>query len=239
MSKKLISIGTVVAIAFAVAIVAAGDHSAVACDGNAKASTASATANCSSASAASLASSSGCSKSTAAVASAASCNKTASARVASSSSCNKSANVVVAGYGCNKSAAKTAGSGCSASSKVASGDCCDARNAVAGYTKKASEETPQEHATALKEIVDVIPAGNNKRLVLTGSMECGSCSHHATAACAPLLKTSDGKIYPLINNQLVSKMRHDESAKNGFEVSTRVKKLYGVKYLDVVAYKTL
>ena len=204
MSKKLMVIGTAVALMFALAIVVVAGNSAFACDKEAQASAASASTCSKSASAASVASSS--------------CCMGASASVASSSGCTRSAS-------------------------YASASCCDGKAAVAGYTKTGdkkacSKETAEEHAAAIAKITDEIPYRADKRLVLTGTMQCGQCSYEATASCAPLLKTVDGKVYPLAPGQILTKMKKTEAA-DGFEVTTRVKKIDGVKYLDVVAFKAL
>lgn len=145
----------------------------------------------------------------------------------------------VAGSGsarCSKSAS-VASAGCS---RTASFACTSGKAAVAGYTKASatSAETPEEHAAALKGIVSEIPYRESKRMVIAGNMACGSCSYDATASCAPLFKTVDGKVYPLVPGQLVDRMKNAEST-NGFEVTTRVKKMDGVKYLDVLAFKAL
>jgi hypothetical protein len=258
MSKKIMAIGTAIAFAFALAVVATGDEAAVACDKKeAKTTTASSKSCTKSASAAKVAStesasssccaaktasakvasskctrsasaakvaSSGCSKSTAALAS--SCDKSASARTASS--CDKSASARTASS-CNKAAG----------AKLASG-CCAGKAAVAGYSKEGkakAKETPEEHAAALKAVVDEVPAYESRRVVVTGTMACGHCSLEATATCAPLLKTTDGKVYPLAPSQMVKNMRHSDAAQ--FHVTSRVKNLYGVKYLDVQAFDTL
>ena len=207
MSKKLIVIGTAVALMFALAIVVAGGDSALACDKEAKASAASASSCSKSASAASVASSA--------------CCMGASASVASSSECTKSAS-------------------------YASASCCDGKAAVAGYTKtgdekacsKEAKEATEAHAAAIAKITDEIPYRADKRLVLSGTMQCGHCSYEATESCAPLLKTVDGKVYPLAPGQILTKMKKTEAA-DGFEVTTRVKKIDGVKYLDVVSFKAL
>ena len=85
----------------------------------------------------------------------------------------------------------------------------------------------------MKEIVDELPYREAKRVVLTGSVACGKCSYNLTESCAPLLKTSDGKVYPLIKSDFVKQMRHSSAAE--FKVSSRVRKMGGLSYLDIQA----
>jgi len=162
--------------------------------------------------------------------SAVACNKDASAKNASASLSCKSAAATTASASCSRSAA----------AKTASA-CCSSKNAVAGYTKAEKKQAKAEEAAArtaaLKEITDPLPYKNNKRVVVTGSMQCGSCSYKATAACAPLFKTIDGKVYALIQNGKWEAMH--KSGADTFEVSTRVTKRSGMKYLEVVAFKAL
>jgi len=166
--------------------------------------------------------------------------------------CDKSGKTAEAGYTkASKSScsSKTAEAGytkssCSAKGATASAG-CSGKSAVAGYEKASCSSNccsgtakASEQAMAVREVTDELPYGSNKRVVLTGSLACGKCTYKATASCAPLLKTADGKVYPLSpNSNLVNDMK---ASKGGtFEVSARVKKSYGTKYLDVVAFNTL
>ncbi len=138
--------------------------------------------------------------------------------------CCKSANAsaAMAGGSCDKGAAvHTAGAGksCGSAAQTAGAEGCD-------------------KSTKTAAAVDVVPYRENKRLVLTGSYECGHCGIGATAECSPMFKTADGKVYPLWNSERVSNLREAETAKN-VEISTVVKKVDGVKYLDVKSYKSL
>ncbi len=167
-------------------------------------------------------------------------NQTADAKTASAAcSATKTASAAC-------SATKTASAACSATKTASSSSCSfstssyasanrcksSGKAAVAGYSKKAENDN-----AALKELVDEIPLANNKRLVVTGAMECGKCTAKTTASCAPLFKTTDGKTYPLWKSSMVKNMQKDSASE--YEVSTRVKKVNGIKYLDVVAYKTM
>lgn len=224
------------------------------CTKSASAKTASAS-SCSKAATAKTASASSCSKSTAAkTASMGCCASGASAKTASMDHCNKSASAAkVASAGecnasaktasaCTKSAKTASASGCNKSAsaaKIASGACCDGKDAVAGYTKTGKEKKQSHEArfAAIKEITDEVPFREPKRLVLTGSMQCGHCSYDATASCAPLLKTTEGKVYPLLGSDLVKDMRKAGAAE--YKVSTRVKKVDGINFLEVTAFEAL
>jgi hypothetical protein len=147
---------------------------------------------------------------------------------AGSGSCceSKSASAASASGACDKSAAvKTAGAGGS----------CDKSTAVKTAGTSGSCEKSTKTAAAA---VDEVPYRESKRLVLTGTYECGHCGIGATAECAPMFKTADGKVYPLWNSERVSTLRNDKEVKN-VEIATVVKKVDGVKYLDVKSYKAL
>jgi hypothetical protein len=129
---------------------------------------------------------------------------------------------------CSQAAATTAmagGSGCSGDSKQAGATmhedkCCAA-------TKTAS----------LKGLVDDMPYKENKRVTLAGSYACGHCDLAKTDDCSPMLKTTDGKIYPLLQNARATELK-DAEGKN-VEVSGTVKKVEGVKFLEVKSFKVL
>jgi hypothetical protein len=135
-----------------------------------------------------------------------------------------------------------------AGATVASGTiACDKGSAVhtAGAGKScgsavetAGAEGCSKSTKTAAAAVDAVPYRENKRLVLTGSYECGHCGIGATAECSPMFKTADGKVYPLLDSERVSHLRDDNASKN-VEISTVVKKVDGVKYLDVKSFKTL
>jgi len=123
--------------------------------------------------------------------------------------------------------------------KTASAGCCQGKEAEAGYSKaqgccKAEGASQQ---AALKGIVTDLPYAERHRVVVAGTMECGHCTYKATAKCQPLLKTTDGKVYPLLQSNLVKDMRHDKTGT--FEVSSNVKVVNGIKYLDVKSYRSM
>ena len=106
------------------------------------------------------------------------------------------------------------------------------------WRPKMTKAALSEKKAALIEIVDDLPYRESKRLVLTGNMGCGRCSYQATAGCQPLLKTADGKVYPLIKNSIVKKMQGSDAG-SGFKVSSRVTRVDGVKFLQVTSFKVL
>lgn len=132
---------------------------------------------------------------------------------------------------------KASAAGATAASDMVSCDKASAaKTASAGKSCGSAVETAETKTAAAA--VDAVPYRENKRLVLTGSYECGHCGIGATAECSPMFKTADGKVYPLLDSERVSTLRDDNASKN-VEISTVVKKVDGVKYLDVKSFKTL
>jgi hypothetical protein len=89
----------------------------------------------------------------------------------------------------------------------------------------------------LKKVVDEIPEAERSRVVVAGTLECGHCTYDAVGTCQPLLKTADGKVYPMLRNHLIKKMHKSGAAK--VEVTSNVRNAHGVKYLDVKTFKAL
>lgn len=145
-------------------------------------------------------------------------------------SCTGAATTVAAGgEGCSKPTASAAGSG-----EKASGGCCEGKSAsAAGSSEKCASAT----TASLKGKVDELPYRENKRITLAGSYACGHCALHKTEDCSPMLKTADGKVYPLLQNNHAMEMRAREG--KNLEVSATVKKVDGVKFLDVKSYKVM
>src|SRR5262245_15936262 len=112
---------------------------------------------------------------------------------------------------CDKGSATAAGAGKSCGSAV----------------ETAGAEGCSKSTKTAAAAVDAVPYRENKRLVLTGSYECGHCGLGATAECSPMFKTADGKVYPLLDSERVSQLRDDNASKN-VEISTVVKKVDGV-----------
>lgn len=167
------------------------------------------------------------------------CPHSTSATMASSENagCNGSmATVAAAGHECSQNAATVAAhDGCEKNASAAGAGCCGEK-----AVKTASSEESCCSATktaSLKGIVDEMPYRENKRVVLAGTYACGHCTLQKTEDCSPMLKTADGKIYPLLQNSHASELR-DSEGKN-VEVSGTVKKVDGVKFLEVKSYKVL
>lgn len=154
--------------------------------------------------------------------------KTASSKA---SACTKSASAA-------KVAAASAGkSACSRTASTAAAGCSKTAQAKAGCCAKMSQ---QAHYAQVKKAADNIPYRVNSRVVLTGTYKCGSCDLQATDKCQAFLKTASGKLYPIAAGASVKEM-HKLHAKgsNEFEVTARVTKQGGAKYLDVTHYDAL
>ena len=240
MNRSKMAFGTVAAFGLAVVLAGVGDSSfAVACDTSAK--TASASASCcskdKSANAASIearklkhmrvttasTAAGACTRDAAMSASADGCTKSTTTAASMNSGC-ESAHASAAAAGCEKSTAMAAGAG----------SCCDSKSAKSA----AIEGCDQAETASLKGAVDTLPYGENRRVVLAGTYECGHCGLNLTDECAPMLKTADGKVYPLMDNARVEAMRAAKCA-NGVEVSGLVRKVGGVKFIDVKSYRAL
>ena len=107
----------------------------------------------------------------------------------------------------------------------------------AAGTEAQADQCEGMKTTSLKGLVDEMPYAESKRVVLTGSYACGHCTLQKTAQCAPMLKTADGKVYPLVENSHASELRLAEG--KSIQVSGNVKRIDGVKYLDVKSYKLM
>jgi hypothetical protein len=115
---------------------------------------------------------------------------------------------------CGKGAAATTasagGAGCSGDKQAGTAmhedKCCAA-------TKTAS----------LKGLVDEMPYKENKRVTLAGSYACGHCDLAKTDDCSPMLKTTDGKVYPLFQNARAADLKNAAEGKN-IEVSGTVRR---------------
>jgi hypothetical protein len=162
----------------------------------------------------------------------------ASAVTASAAGCDKST-AAAAGPSCDKSTAAAAGAGCANSAVAAGGDACCKSKATSAAAKAECQEACEKTKTAaIKGVIDELPYRENKRVVLAGSYACAHCTLKATETCAPMFKTTDGKIYPLIVNPMSAELRGVKSA-NGLEIATTVKKIDGIKYLEVKSFKAL
>ncbi len=232
MNRNFVWIGTIAAFGFAVAVAGVGDASrAVACDKTAKAAAASSDCGKKGAATAASAKAECASKAVKTAAVHSGCTKSAAAAVAAGAGCEKSAaTAAAAGAGCEKSAATAAaaGAGCEKSGAAAS----------AKSKEECAKVCNEAKTAALKAAVDDIPYRENKRLVLTGSYACGRCTLEVTETCSPLFKTAEGKVYPMIKSQLTQNLRRADAG-NGVEIGSSVKKIDGIKYLEVKSYKSL
>jgi hypothetical protein len=238
--------------AFGGALAAAGAHDCNWCPGMTTASTQMTDAECAAMKSAHVASSSGCGAAkTASVASSGCAAKqsaitTASlqsegaiAAPASHSGCNQST-VTTAGVNGGSMTMAAGGDGCSSKATTANagskdaGGCCEGKTASTASADKCSTVK----TASLKGLVDDMPYRENKRVVLAGATyACGHCSLEKTSDCSPMLKTADGKVYPLVRNNNATAMRGSDG--KNLEVSGTVKKVDGVKYLEVKSYKVM
>ena len=229
MNRSKMMFGTVAAFGLAAVFAGVGDSSyAVACDKSAK--TASATAaSCSHDKSASAASIEG--------------KKLKHMRVATASTsgaCTRDAAMSASASGCTKSTATTASMKSECESAHAAGamaagagSCCESKS-----VKTAAIEGCDAETASAKHAVDTLPYSENRRVVLAGTYECGHCALNLTEDCSPMLKTADGKIYPLMDNARVEAMRAAK-CENGVEVSGLVRKISGVKVIEVKSYRAL
>jgi hypothetical protein len=143
------------------------------------------------------------------------CTKTASAAKVSAASAGTSS--------CTKTKTASAASTCSETAQAA---CC-------------AKMAKQAHYTQVKKTADNIPYRVNTRVVMTGVYTCGSCDLGATDKCQAFLKTADG-LYPLTHNKNVKAMyKLHKSGEKDFEITARVTKQGGAKYLDVTYYSAM
>ena len=137
--------------------------------------------------------------------------------------------------------AKTASS-CPASSSCtktagASGG-CPSMTAAAGTHKEcpasssAACSKPCGAKAAKTASVESIGEREGTRVVLVGHYACGHCDLGLDSGCQPAFQTKDGKNYLLIQNNL-SKELKAAARDTDVEIVTSVKKLDGVKYLEV------
>lgn len=160
-----------------------------------------------------------------------SANKAGQCPGSSAAQAAKACGTKAANAGCSKAAAADCAKFCSKTASA--GKCCKAgMSACCAGAKRAV------HSAALKKVVDDIPYRESKRLVLTGKVMCGKCGLGELELCQPMIKTEGGKLYPIAKNALARKMRGCQS-ENAFKISTRVKRIDGVKYLEVTSFTAL
>lgn len=174
--------------------------------------------------------------------SASECSAKMSAQQAGASGCPymaKQAGIVTADVKGQSTGATVAsnGHGCgSATMAMAGGEGCGAK---ATNTAAHGEESccSATKTASLKGLVDEMPYKENKKVTLAGAYACGHCTLAKTEDCSPMFKTADGKVYPLFKNARSSALK-DMEGKN-IQVSGSVKKVDGVKYLEVKSYKVI
>ena len=120
----------------------------------------------------------------------------------------------------------TCASACASSSKCCKGQACE-----------CAKKTRQAYYSSVKEVADDIPYRENTRLVVTGTYTCGMCDLGTTKTCVAFIKTTDGKTYPLVKSCGMKGMCKSKS--KDLEITGRVKKEGGVKFLDVTSYKAI
>lgn len=164
------------------------------------------------------------------------------AKTASASACdgkNKSASTASA---CTRSAsaakvaaASAGGSGCTRT-KTASAACTKS----AAHSACCAKSAQQAHYAQVKKVADNIPDRLNSRVVVTGVYVCGSCDLGKIDKCQAFLKTAGGQLYPMTHSKSVKEMhRLHKSGSNDFEITARVTKEGGAKYLDVTYFDAL
>lgn len=120
--------------------------------------------------------------------------------------------------------------GCGKTAKARAGCPGAASNCCANKARKA-------HYAQVKEIADDIPYRQNTRLVIAGKFTCGACDLGKTDVCQPFVKTADGDFYPLKRNGKITEMKNTGSKE--FEITARVTKEGGIKFLDVTSFKAI
>lgn len=253
MTRKIMLLGTIAAFGLAAAIVGAGDS--YACDKATK-SAAATSAGCTkdaqqaSTTAASTKTAGCCAKDGAKATTAGNVHKSMIKSAVVAPGASPAINTAAFAAGVNGSTVAAGGGSCCESKSAgaaASSNHCDEAKAIragtAGKSCDAAVKTAgaagscEKKASISTAAVDVVPYREDKRLVLTGSYECGHCGIGVTEDCSPMFKTVDGKVYPLWNSNNVASLRQDND--KNVEIATVVKKVDGVKYLDVKSYKNL
>jgi len=153
-----------------------------------------------------------------------------------------------------KGAAGCSGKGVRASAASAGASCCaKGMKASAGAmgaglgsgrcekgTASAARTCPlkaSRRASAIGAIATPIPYHDAKRMVLSGQYVCGRCTLQKLDFCQGFLKTTDGNLYPLLMNGMAREMMKKRSKQ--LKVVAQVRKVQGVKFLDVKAFKVL
>lgn len=137
--------------------------------------------------------------------------------------------------------AKTASAGGCAKATAASASCPVASCPVAAGGKGCPGSAAKSCGSkaAQQARMEAITDREGETMVLTGHYVCGRCDLGVSDACQPGFQTKDGKNYLLVKNNLSNRLHelHETAKDSDVEAVTRVKKLDGVKYLEVEAVR--
>ncbi len=148
-------------------------------------------------------------------------------------------------HSCCKDAAQAAlTSLASACSETASALSCSKHaittTASSSCSKFASTTTAASGCSYSKDKVALtyaeVDLHEGRRLVLTGNTVCSKCTFQSTESCSTLFQTADGNIYRLIDNNMIKGLR---AAEDNVKITTTVRKIDGVKYLEVETFKAI
>ncbi len=131
------------------------------------------------------------------------------------------------------SAQEDGGGKCSEERKAHCKSKCESACKSAGKSdcKSACKSACMSKGSKAADIED-LPYREGTRIVLTGRYVCGLCNLGVTEECQPGFQTKEGQNYLLVTNNLSDKL-HDTARDNDVEIVSRVRKLNGVKYLEV------
>jgi len=133
----------------------------------------------------------------------------------------------------SSSAGCTKTSGASASCPVAS---CPMATAGKGCPSSAAKTCGSKASKTAN--IENVTNREGETITLTGHYVCGRCDLGISDACQPGFQTKVGKNYLLTRNNLSNRL-HERAKDRDVEIVTRVKKLDGVKYLEVEAVRDL
>jgi hypothetical protein len=136
-----------------------------------------------------------------------------------------------------KSCAKTVKASCASkvSAKGCSGSCAGDCSKAKACCRSAAAKMKAKHVSAIKAVVTDLPYNESKRLVLRGKYVCGKCQLQKFEKCQAMFKTESGELYPLISNGKVMKMKKMKSS-DGYQITTRIKRIDGIKHLQVINF---
>lgn len=173
----------------------------------------------------------------------------ASSFVASSSKDSGSASSGCGGHDHAVAATSLAASGCGQTQAASGSKTCASGKVSAASDKgcavsscplsKAGCSTPCGSKPSKTAKIESIDNREGDVVVMKGRYVCGTCELGLKAAdggCQPAFQTKDGKNYLLSKNNLSEKLRAEAREKD-VEISSRVRKLSGVKYLEVEAVR--